>query len=67
VMTYIETSRYEQRPYHKSGIQALDYPTNDTRAIVQAAQQIVERVYRPGYLYSKAGVGCICKGFVQSK
>jgi len=31
-------------------------PTNSTIAIVQAAHEVLDRIYRPGYKYKKAGV-----------
>ena len=34
----------------------LVHPTDDSRIIIKSANQILERIYKKGYRYSKAGV-----------
>ena len=42
--------------YSNSAKVQFDYPTNDTIIIVKKALQGLERIYRKGYRYKKAGV-----------
>lgn len=42
--------------HHESRTMRLPRPTSDTLEIVDAALRAVERLYRPGYAYHKAGV-----------
>lgn len=62
VEVFIQTSRFDDRPYFKSIIIKLESPTSDTRDFVAAAQEGLEQIYREGYLYSKAGV--MLTGFI---
>lgn len=34
----------------------LSHPTNDSRDLLKAAYEVLEKLYRPGYRYAKAGV-----------
>jgi DNA polymerase V len=59
VMTvFITTNRFQpdEPQYANSAVMQLPQPTNDTLTLVQAALRAVERLYRPGYCYKKAGV-----------
>jgi len=62
IEVFIQTSRFDERPYFKSIIVKLESPTSDTRDFVAAAQEGLEQIYREGYLYSKAGV--MLTGFI---
>lgn len=58
VTTYIRTDRF--RPdlpqYANAASETLDVATSDLRELVAAAVRCLERIYRPGYGYKKAGV-----------
>ncbi len=59
VMTvFITTNRFQpdEPQYANSAVVQLPQPTNDTLTLVQAALRAVERLYRSGYRYKKAGV-----------
>lgn len=55
----ISTSSFRQDPdkmYSASVSWQLPFPTAYTAALAQAAQALLERVYKPGFSYHKAGV-----------
>lgn len=58
VQVFITTSPFRPRDrQHSAGVTLpLLRPTADTRRIVQAALQVLEGIYRPGFDYVKAGV-----------
>lgn len=45
-----------QQCYHNSVLLPFVLPTADTRQMIQAARRGMEMIYRPGYVYKKAGV-----------
>lgn len=55
---FIQTNSFrpEQPQYHRSGVIHLPAPTNDTGELIGSALRGVERLYRPGFQYHKAGV-----------
>ena len=46
----------EEAKYANGALVELPYPTNDVRLMTQAATEAVNRLYRPGFKYSKAEV-----------
>lgn len=46
----------EEAKYANGALVELPYPTNDVRLMTKAAIQAVDRLFRPGYRYSKAEV-----------
>ena len=58
VLVFIHTSRHrkQDKQYAKSITVPLRLPTADTLRIVGAALMGLERIFRPGYNYAKAGV-----------
>ncbi len=46
----------DEAKYANGVMVELPYPTHDTLLMINAATQAVERIYRPGYRYSKAEV-----------
>lgn len=46
----------EEAEYAKGALIELPYPTDDVRLLTGAAANAVERVFRPGFKYSKAEV-----------
>jgi len=57
IHVFIQTSMFKAEGKYSGGISVrLPVPTSDTGVLTQAAHQGLERVYRPGYLYRKAGV-----------
>jgi DNA polymerase V len=57
ITVFIQTSPFANRPYYgNSQTVALPSPSNDTRLLVRTALWILGRLYRPGYVYQKAGV-----------
>lgn len=56
---FISTSRFRQNPdeiYSASASLRLLPPTSYTPALVAAIQPLLERVYKPGFIYHKAGI-----------
>ena len=57
ISVFIQTSPFAQHPYYGGSLTvALPSPSNDTRLLVKTALWIVKRLYKPGYVYQKAGV-----------
>ncbi len=57
VMVFAHTNRFKDTPQYSGGrLAPLVTPTQDSRAINAAAVAGVRDLYRPGYLYNKAGV-----------
>ena len=44
----------EEAKYANGALVELPYPTNDVRLMTHAADEAVNRLYRPGFKYSKA-------------
>jgi DNA polymerase V len=56
INVYIETSRFRE-PHYANGVTVpLPDPTDDTRILSGAALSGVQRIFRKGYPYKKAGV-----------
>jgi DNA polymerase V len=56
---FISTSRFRQNPdeiYSAAASWQLPYPTSYTPALVAAGHTLLERVYKPGFVYHKVGV-----------
>lgn len=56
---FISTSRFRLNPeqiYSAAASWQLPFPTSYTSALVKAARSLLERVYKPGFVYHKAGV-----------
>jgi DNA polymerase V len=56
---FVSTSRFRQNPeeiYSGAASIRLPYPTSYTPALVSAAKALLERVYKRGFIYHKAGV-----------
>ena len=56
---FISTSRFHTRPeeiYSASASVRLVEPTFFTAELVSAAKLLVERIYKPGFQYRKAGI-----------
>jgi DNA polymerase V len=56
---FISTSRFRQNPdeiYSGGASWRLPYPTSFTPALVAAAQALLARAYKPGFVYHKAGI-----------
>jgi len=58
VLVFIRTSPFRQqdKQYSRSTVVPLRRPTDDSRAICQAALLGLTSIYQPGYRYAKAGV-----------
>jgi DNA polymerase V len=58
VMVFVTTNRFSARQpfYANSATVTLPYPTDFTPDLVEAATQLLERLYRPGFHYQKCGV-----------
>lgn len=57
IQVFIQTSMFKAQGRYSGGISVrLPVPTSDTGVLTQAAHQGLERIYRPGYAYRKAGV-----------
>ena len=56
VEVFIQTSRFRS-PFHGPALKMpLAAPSDDSRTLARAALQGLERIYRPGWAYVKAGV-----------
>jgi DNA polymerase V len=56
---FISTSRYRANPaeiYSGATSFQLPFPTSFTPAFVGAAKNLLERIYKPGFVYHKAGI-----------
>src|SRR5207253_7685433 len=56
---FVSTSRFRQNPeevYSGAASWRLPFPTSYTPALVAAARSLLERIYKPGFVYHKAGV-----------
>ncbi|PUE43645.1 Y-family DNA polymerase [Limnohabitans sp. Hippo3] len=58
IMAFIRTSSFRKQDpqYSRSASIPLPSPTSDSAHITQAANAIIQRIYRPGFKYAKAGV-----------
>jgi len=56
LQVFIQTSRFDDRPYSRSAICGLEVPSSDTRDFVAAALEGLQRIYLPSYRYAKAGI-----------
>ena len=57
ISVFIQTSPFAKLPYYGGSLTvALPSSSNDTRLLVKTALWIVKRLYKPGYVYQKAGV-----------
>lgn len=57
VLCFARTSPFRvSKQYSRSVVVPLVRPSADTRALVQAALAGLQAIYRPGFLYAKAGV-----------
>lgn len=57
ISVFIQTSIFNTSLYYGNAYTvALPSPTSDTRVLLRVALWILNRLYRPGYLYKKAGV-----------
>lgn len=61
VQVYVRTNPHkENAPQYQRGLtQPLPEPSNDTLRLTQAALAVLDRLYRPGYAYQKAGVALL--------
>lgn len=58
VLVFLKTDRFrqDQPQYSPSLVVELERPTQDTREILHAASEALQKIYRPHYKYKKAGV-----------
>ena len=58
VMVFVTTNRFSstQPFYANSATASLPYPTDFTPDLVEAAMQLLEKLYQPGFHYQKCGV-----------
>jgi DNA polymerase V len=56
---FISTSRFRSNPkeiFSAATSWRLPAPTSYTPALIEAARKLLERIYKPGYIYSKTGI-----------
>ena len=56
LQVFIQTSRFDDKPYSRAVICGLVAPSNDTRLFVAAALEGLNKIFVPGYRYAKAGI-----------
>lgn len=60
IEVFIRTNPHKEAPqYHGALAVPLPTPSDDTLRLTRAALWLLERIYRPGYLYQKAGVALL--------
>ena len=61
VQVYVRTNPHKENvPQYQRGLTLpLPEPSNDTLRLTQAALAVLDRLYRPGYAYQKAGVALL--------
>ena len=66
---FAHTSQFNDNYYSNSTVMPLPYPTSDSSLMIRFAREAMKKLYRPGYRYSKCGVGLVDlrdRGFYQS-
>jgi DNA polymerase V len=56
---FVSTSRFRQNPeeiYSGAASWRLHFPTSDTPALISAARSLLERIFKRGFVYHKAGI-----------
>jgi DNA polymerase V len=53
---YITTKRYDKNSYSKSITCDFAEPTNSSRIMISAAQELLKKAFKPGFTFRKAGV-----------
>jgi len=57
ITAFIQTSPFAAKPYYGGSLTIpLPSPTHHTPTLVKCALWILKRIYKPGYIYQKAGV-----------
>jgi DNA polymerase V len=58
ITVFIRSTRYNKKisQIYASEHQQLAHPTNDSRIIIKIANNLMDKIYAEGYLYSKAGI-----------
>jgi DNA polymerase V len=57
VTVFVHTDRHASGPqYYNAGTHTLAYPTDSTQDIMHCALDALERIFREGFNYRKAGV-----------
>ncbi|QQD22795.1 translesion error-prone DNA polymerase V subunit UmuC [Oceanospirillaceae bacterium ASx5O] len=58
ISVYIRTGLFNPNDprYSNSASLRLDYPTDDTRVLLQAAGRLLQTIWKDGYRYAKAGI-----------
>jgi DNA polymerase V len=58
IMVFVHTNRFRKdHPQYSSSLQTgLFYPTDYTPLLIRHAHELLERIYKPGFEYKKAGV-----------
>ena len=58
ITVFIRSNRYNKKisQIYASEYQQLAHPTNDSRIIIKIANNLMEKIYAEGYLYSKVGI-----------
>jgi DNA polymerase V len=57
VIVFISTSGYKaEAQYYQSQLTTLSFPTNDTSEIISYCHMALEKIYKEGYAFKRAGV-----------
>jgi len=57
ITVFVHTDRFAEGPqYYNAGTHTLAYPTDSTHELLRCALDALERIFREGYNYRKAGV-----------
>ncbi|WP_347989131.1 Y-family DNA polymerase [Methylomonas sp. AM2-LC] len=57
LIVFVETSRFDsQSQYANSAIHVFDLPTSDTAQLIQAAQRGLQKIFKTGFSYQRAGI-----------
>lgn len=57
ISVFIATSKYGNEPYYGNSASAVcEYPTSDSRDIIELAMQVLAGIWRDGHRYARAGI-----------
>jgi DNA polymerase V len=57
IYIFLQTNKFNKGRQHNEGIVVgLNIPCSDTGPIIKLASSAIDRIYKPGYLYQKAGI-----------
>ena len=57
IYVFIQTNHFKKNPQYKNAsLINFDEPSQDTSLMIKKACEVLEKIYRPGFMYNKAGI-----------